>query len=532
MTPDRIVLSGTEIDLFTLSRIAAGTVEVAVSDQAMARVAAGRATFLNALSGGQAIYGSTTGVGALKDVEQHGTEMLEYARALPFAHQIAVGEVVAPDATRLMIALRLNSALTGQVGVSADFVRFLQDMLRHDLLPVLNRRGSAGAADLGQMGQLATVMAGAGMVRLRGVVMPAAEALTAVGMTPHPMPPRDGLAASASNSFGLAKAVLNIMRAARNVRLEMALATLGAQAMGLDRDVWRAAGMNGLRQEKSVASWLLDETAGADWPQVNRVHDPLSGRMITQIVGASANALLEAGRAVRAETAHVDDNPVIMDDRVVTSGGSLLLSLSMRLASVQLALAHLARNAFNRCLLMVNGQLEGLPVNLVPPGVVATGYGPVMKLALEQTVRVTDAAGPVSILNLPVAAGLEDEAAYISLSAGRIREQLDAFDWLQAVEAMLAAQAIDLSRVIPAPGASEMLYTHVRRHVPTLTRDLPQSAALTNVRDGFIHPEFLSNLFATAPFSPFDDILGIAPVTETDRNGPKRPLKENADEIS
>lgn len=528
MPPARIALSGAEIDLFTLSRIAEAELGVALSDDALHRVAVGRDCFLRALTGGQAIYGATTGVGALKDVEQHGAEMEAYARALPFAHQFAVGEEVAPEAVRLTMALRLNSALTGQVGVSVEFTRFLAAMLGHDLLPVMNRRGSAGAADLGQMGQLATVMAGEGMVRLKGVLMPAARALAAVGMVPHPMPPRDGLAASASNSFGLAKSALNIIRAARSLRVEMSLTALGAQAMGLNRDVWRAAMMNGLPQENAVAGWMLSTTRDADWPQAHRVHDPLSGRMIAQILGASVNALLEAGQSVRAETAHVDDNPVIMGDRVVTSGGSLLLSLSMRLASVQLALAHMARNAFNRCLLLVNGQLDGLPVNLVPPGVVATGYGPIMKLALEQTVRVTDSAGPVSVLNLAVAAGLEDEAAFISLSAGRLREQLDAIGWLQAVEGMLAAQALDLRGLPPAPGAPALLYHEVRRHIPTLTCDLPQTAGLTAIHDSFCAAGFLEELLAVAPFSPFDDILGIAPGAETQRNAARQAQQENS----
>ncbi|MDO5641308.1 MAG: aromatic amino acid ammonia-lyase [Paracoccus sp. (in: a-proteobacteria)] len=515
---NEIILTGTEIDLGTLMRIAAGARPIAIAPDALARVVRGRAAFMAALAGGQSIYGATTGVGALKDVEQHGREVLEYARALPFAHQFAVGEEVPPPATRLTVALRLNSALTGQVGVSAEFTRFLEAMLRHDLMPVLNMRGSAGVADLGQMGQLATVMAGEGMARLEGVLMPAGDALARIGMAPHPMPPRDGLAASASNSFGLAQSVLHVMRAGESLRREMALAVLGAQAMGLDRAVWQAAMMNGLAQERAIADWLLRITEGAVWPETSRVHDPLSGRMIVQVLGASANALLEAAHAVRAETGHVDDNPVIMDGRVVTSGGSLLLSLSMRLASVQLAVAHLARNAFNRCLLMVNGQLEGLSVNLVPPGVVATGYGPVMKLALEQMVRVTDSSAPVSVLNQAVAAGLEDEAAFISLSAVRLKDQLDALDWLQTVQAMLAAQAIDLQGVPAASGPASLLYRETRRHIPMLTCDRPQSAGLSALHSALTAPGLQAELRALAPFLPFDDSLGLAPAPENARN--------------
>ena len=210
-----------------------------------------------------------------------------------------------------------------------------------------------------------------------------------------------------------------------------------------------------------------------------------------------------------------------MDGRVVTSGGSLLLSLSMRLASVQLALAHLARNTLNRCLLMVNGQLEGLPVNLVPPGVVATGYGPVMKLALEQSVRVTDAANPVSVLNLAVAAGLEDEAVFIALSAERIGDQLDALEWLHAVEAMLAAQALDLRGIAPAPGLAARLQAETRRHIPTLTGDRPQTAGLTALRAGLTDPGLMAELLAITPFSPFDAIFGIAPGSDSARNATK-----------
>ncbi|MFD1796566.1 aromatic amino acid lyase [Paracoccus aurantiacus] len=527
MNSNQIVLDGTEIDLATLRRIAAGDVRIEIADTAIDRVQAGRDSFMAALDRGQAIYGSTTGVGALKDVEQHGSEMVEYTRSLPFAHQVAVGEDVPDGLVRLTMALRLNSALTGQVGVSVGFVRFLQKMLEKGLLPVMNVRGTAGAADLGQMGQLATVMAGEGMARLNGRKMPAAEALALAGMAPYPMPPRDGLAAVATNSFGLAKAAMYIIRAGCTLRREMALALMAAQAMGQSRDVWLAAGHNGLPQERWVALWLLASSADCDWPKANRVHDPLSARMIAQIFGASANAILEAGRAVRAETAHVDDNPIVVDGRVVTSGGSLLLSLSMRMASVQLALAHLARNAFNRCLLMVNGQLEGLPVNLVPPGVVATGYGPIMKLALEQVVRVTDASTPVSVLNQAVAAGLEDEAAFISLTAWRLAEQLDALDWLQAVEAILSAQALDLRGVAPAPGVVEHLYRETRRHVPTLTRDIPQSAGITAVREALCSHGLQAELLELAPLSPFDDILGIAPEPETERNASTRPKQEH-----
>lgn len=504
-----VTLTGGEIDLSTLAILAVGGAQVVVSPEAVARVVTGRAAFLRGLAEGQVVYGSTTGVGAMKDRLNDGEEVERFGRSLPFAHQFAVGEEMPDDHARLMVALRLNTLLSGQVGASLEMVRFLEEMLCKDVLPLLHRRGSAGCADLGQMGELATMMVGEGTARLHGRTMPAAEALALAGMKPHPMPVRDGLAATATNSYGLAKSVIDTIRAAYALRRAMALAVVGAHAMGVNREVWHGVLEAGLPAERQVARWLIDATADiTDWPARERVHDPLSARMIVQIFGACVVALEEAAATLRVETAHVDDNPLILGNRIVTSGGSLLIALSMRLGALQLALAHLGRNSLNRCLLLTGGQLEGLPINLVPPGINATGYGPVMKLALEQSVRMIAASAPVSVLNQTVASGVEDEAAFISLSAGQVREQNDALDWLLAVEAVVAAQALDMQGLVPGR-LGRLVRNTVRLHVQPLTRDVPQSQPLMALHADMVESRFDEVLIDAFPLAGFDDALGL-----------------------
>ncbi|MFB2595294.1 aromatic amino acid lyase [Paracoccus sp. p4-l81] len=526
MTPTPIKLNGSPLALCDLARIAAGPVRVTIDPAAMARMTAGRAAFQAALAGGQAIYGSTTGVGAMKDTEHDGADLTTFSAALPHAHQIAVGEDMPDGIARLTLALRLNTLLTGQVGTTPELAQMLAALLNHDCLPVLLRRGSAGCADLGQMGQVATVLTGEGQVRMGGETLPAGVALARCGLRPHPMPPRDGLAAVGTNSFGLAKSAAQVLRAGRLLRQAMAQAVLGAQAMGLDRDVWWAAARSGHRSERDLAGWfLMAAEAATDWPAVGRVHDPLSGRMLVQVFAGAATAMAEAAQAVIDETAQVDDNPMVIDGRVVTSGGSLLMGLSLRMSALKVAMAHLGRNVFNRCLLLTNGGLEGLTVNLVPPGTVATGYGPVMKLALEQSVRMTAAAMPISVLNQTVAAGLEDEAAFISLSAGRLGEQLDALHWLLAVEAMLATQALDLRALRAAPGVAALVHGRVRAHIPPLTADRPQSGPLMALAGALADADFVSAHVAAAPFPGFDRMLGLAPV-DNDRPDCPQPFHQ------
>ena len=104
----------------------------------------------------------------------------------------------------------------------------------------------------------------------------------------------------------------------------------------------------------------------------------------------------------------------------VGAGGSLPLDVTIFLQTAQLAVAHAARNSFNRCVLLGNGARRDLPINLVPKGAIATGFGPVIKLAGELFARVLSMSNPVSAQAMVVAAGLEDEAAFLPLVVERL----------------------------------------------------------------------------------------------------------------
>ncbi|NPD14752.1 aromatic amino acid lyase [Xinfangfangia sp. D13-10-4-6] len=526
--PRIIAFDGTPLDMAALRSLLAGPVQPKISPAARQAVAAGRQVLLQAIAAGQPIYGATTGVGAMKNTLHHSDAAIMALNAgLPPAHQIAVGQEMPAGVARLTMALRLNTVLSGRVGVSEGFADHLAAMLGHDLLPLLHGRGSVGCADLGQMGELAAVMTGEGPALLQAQPMPAAKALQNAGLAPFMMQPRDALAAVSTNAFGLARAAEAVIRAADTIRQTMAQAAVTATAWGLDRAVWQAARASHIPGEPEMAAWL--ETALADqtdWPARTSVHDALSGRFLVQILAAGVTALREAAQSVIRHTAQIDDNPVICGDRVVPSGGSLLSDLSARIAALQLAIAQLGRNIFNRCLMLVNGGLAGLPVNLVPAGVVGTGYGPLMKLAQEQTVRITLAAQPVAPLNLTLAAGLEDEALLIPLAAERLHDQLEAMDWLLTIEALLAVQALAL-RSQKSGGQSGSLHPGalnlgalaqaqtaiVRRHIPPFTADLPLSAALTALRASLTAADSRAMMRAQAPFAPFDQEMAFPSAT-------------------
>lgn len=510
-TAPSLSLEGAPLTVAMLRQVLAGPVAPVLGDSALARIADGRAVLEQAIASGQSVYGTTTGVGAMKHTEHRAPDaMAQFNAGLAMAHQVAVGDEVAPGTVRLMLALRLNTLASGRVGVTPAFARLLAAMIGQDLLPVVTLRGSVGCGDLGQMGQLAAVMAGEGQARLAGAHLSAAEALARAGLAPHEMAPRESLAAVGSNHFGLARSAAAVLRAADATRQAMGQAAVTAVAWGLDRAVWCAARHSQIPTEVAVAGWLeaaLDDQQ--DWAPRGSVHDALSGRFVVQILAASVTAVDQALRAVLRHTAQVDDNPVICDGQIVTSGASLLCDLAAQIAALQLAMAQLGRNIFNRCLILTNGSLPGLGVNLVPIGVIGTGYGPLMKLAQEQAVRLTAAAAPVSLMNLALAAGLEDEALLIPLAAERLEAQVEALEWLLTIEALLAAQAMTQRGL--QPGRLVALHLSiVRDHIAPFDGDVPLTAPLMALRGALCDAANRARLAALAPFAPFDDDLAIA----------------------
>jgi histidine ammonia-lyase len=278
----------------------------------------------------------------------------------------------------------------------------------------------------------------------------------------------------------------------------------------------------GTAREALIGAWLCNASDEWEWPVATHVQDALSLRMIAQVFGAVIENLLSTGHKILAATGRSDDNPVVVEGRVMTSGGSLPLDVTILLESAALCMAHAARNAFNRCVLLGNGQRRGLPVNLVPPGRIATGFGPIIKLAGEIFSRVLSMSNPVSAQSLVVAAGLEDEAAFLPLVIERFDRQMRALKRLAALEALLSAQAIDIIGDTPK-GVAGMLYEVVRKHAAFYTVDRPLSAEVEAIEEELGSDAFLSKLIEQVPIASFDDFFALGSLERIEERLTREP---------
>ncbi|MCF3642545.1 aromatic amino acid lyase, partial [Rhizobium sp. TRM95111] len=174
----------------------------------------------------------------------------------------------------------------------------------------------------------------------------------------------------------------------------------------------------------------------------------------------------------------------------------------------QTGFAHLARNVLNRCVLLSNGVRRNLPVNLVAPGEAATGFGPLVKLAVELYMRIQSLAVPISAQSIVVAGGLEEEATFLPLIVERMESQVRDLRQLAALEAMLSAQAIDLAGD-NAEGVVAVAYNRTRAICPFYRKDRPLSAEIEALDHDLACPDALASFVTEAPMQDFDSFFAL-----------------------
>src|ERR1044072_1770475 len=153
-----IELSGQPFSFAEMVRIGSGRVTLSASEIGMQRVKIARSIVEDAIESGMPVYGATTGVGAMKDVEWSPEDLDAFNLGLVRAHHFGTGAPFSMSVVRNAMAIRVNTALTGRVGCSPELIDAYLQLLNADVIPVVRRTGSIGCADIGLMGQIGAVL--------------------------------------------------------------------------------------------------------------------------------------------------------------------------------------------------------------------------------------------------------------------------------------------------------------------------------------------------------------------------------------
>src|SRR5205085_5549299 len=203
-----------------------------------------------------------------------------------------------------------------------------------------------------------------------------------------------------------------------------------------------------------------------------RVQDPYSVRCIPQVHGATRDALAYTRAVLEIEINSVTDNPIVFaeDHRVVSGGNFHGQPVAIALDLATIAVAELADISEARVDRMTNGHTSGLPAFLTrSPG---TNSGFIVAqytsaaLVTQNRLRVL----PASAHSIPTSAGMEDHVSMGVHAAHKFADVVRNTREVLAIEALCAAQGLDLLHATGAPGVEEARHV-VREHVPALARD-------------------------------------------------------------
>jgi histidine ammonia-lyase len=475
------VAVGETLTLADVAAVAAGA-DVSFSAASRQRVAAARRVVEDAVASGEVVYGVTTGFGALANVRIDPAQASDLQHGIVRSHATAVGRPLSRPEARAMLLLRAHVLALGKSGVRPELVDLMVQMLNADVIPSVPEQGSLGASgDLAPLANLALPMIGAGEALTDVGTEPAAGAMQRAGLAPLTLEAKEGLALVNGTQGMLAIGVLaadrlsTLLRTADVVAAMTIEAALGTDAPFDDR-LQRLRPHPGQATSASNLRRLLDGSPilASHRESEHLVQDAYSLRCAPQVHGATRDALAFARGVLEIELNAVSDNPIVLpEDGDIVSGGNFHgqpVAVAMdALATATVGTASISERRLYR--LLDPALSNGLPPFLVPESGLNSGFMLVQYTAASLVSESKSLAHPASVDSIPSSAGQEDHVSMGMTAARHAREVVANAEVVVALEALGAAQALDLRAPLDPGGATAAAKRALREAVPFFEAD-------------------------------------------------------------
>lgn len=443
-------------------------------EAAAARVAA-------VVAGTDAVYGVNTGFGKLASIRIPAVAVEQLQRNLILSHCCGVGAPLAPEIVRLIMALKLLSLGRGASGVRWAVIDQLEQLLARGVHPVIPGQGSVGASgDLAPLAHMTATMIGEGEADFGGERLPALEALRRAGMTPLVLQAKEGLALINGTQVSTALALVGLFAAHDNARAAIVTGALGTEAaMGSIAPFHpQIHSLRGHRGQNAVADSLRallgNSPIGTSHLEGDaRVQDPYSIRCQPQVVGACLDLLGQVAVTLEIEANAVTDNPLVLSDGSIVSGGNFHAEpVAFAADQIALAIAEIGAITQRRIALLVDPSLSfGLPAFLSPSPGVHSGLmiAEVTSAALMSENK--QLAHPASIDSTPTSANQEDHVSMACHGARRLIAMNANLAQIIGIEALCGAQGIELRAPLRTSAALQGVVDRLRRDIAPLGDD-------------------------------------------------------------
>jgi histidine ammonia-lyase len=417
-------------------------------------------------------------------------------------HGIGAGRHLTPIETRAVLAARLSSLCQGVSGVSWELLVQLEQLLVHDVLPLIPAEGSVGASgDLTPLSYVAAVLCGERDVWFQERRQPAAQALQAIGLKPLKLRPKEALALMNGTSVMTGLACLAWQRAEAVSRLATRLTACNVWASDgnahhFDETLFSLKPHPG----PQLAARRIREDLMSDRPARNeqRLQDRYSLRCAPHVIGVLEDALPWLRQLIENELNSANDNPLIDPDeeRVLHGGHFYGGHIALAMDTLKNTVANVADLLDRQLALLVDTRFNhGLPSNLSgatgPRAAINHGLKALQISVSAWTAEALKQTMPASVFSRSTECHNQDKVSMGTIAARDALRVLELTEQVVAGMLIAARQAMSLRQQIsplplPAPLADFLvrLSDEVRLVEEDRALDVDLNRLLTGLREG------------------------------------------------
>jgi histidine ammonia-lyase len=464
-----------------------------------------------AAAGDAAVYGVNTGFGKLASTRIDAADLATLQRNLIRSHSVGVGEPMAANVVRLILAMKAASLARGHSGVRPQVIEALLAAYNAGLVPLIPSQGSVGASgDLAPLAHMTLALMGEGDCIVDGVRRPAAAALRAAGLTPLMLEAKEGLALinGTQVSTALALHALFSFEPVLEAALVIGALTVDA-ARGSDGPFdARIHALRGQPGQIDVAVYYRQLLAGSAIRKSHlegddRVQDPYCLRCQPQVVGACLDQLRHAALVLLREANAVTDNPLVFaDDGAMISGGNFHAEpVALAADAMANAIAEVGAIAERRIAMLIDSNVSRLPPFLTSNAGLNSGFMIAHVTAASLASENKSLAHPASVDSLPTSANQEDHVSMATFAARRLQPMIANVAHILGIEWLASAQGIEFLRPLASSPPLEAAHALLRQHCPPMPTDrylAPDIEAAT----ALVRDSSLSRIFRTLPGLP------------------------------
>jgi histidine ammonia-lyase len=435
---------------------------------------------------GRVIYGVTTGFGASCETPVPTDLSAQLATNLVRFHGCGTGRFLDEIETAAVMVVRLVSLTQGRSGVRPLLLELMCQLLNHRIFPRIPAEGSVGASgDLTPLSYIAAVLMGEREVLVDGQTQPALAAMSAAGLKPIQLRPKESLALMNGTSVMTGLACLAYDRAKKLARWAAALTAMSSDVLRgnpehFDDRLFLAKPHPG---QRACAKWIAEDIhySSRESKHDGRIQDRYSVRCAPHVIGVLLDCLPFIRTLLETEINSSNDNPLLdpATGEVLHGGNFYGGHPCMAMDMLKIAVANVADLIDRQMALICNPVTSnGLPADLVlrrgNDQSSHHGFKAMQITASALTAEALKGTMPASVFSRSTESHNQDKVSMGTIAARDALRVIELTETVLAVVQLALCQAVDLRSGKGCHARGRQIHQAVRKFAPINDADRRQ----------------------------------------------------------